>query len=127
MPATLTIGSAFDRTRAASWCSKAPEGTTVKFYPPKRTIPQNDRFWAMLTDVAEQVEHNGRRYSTDDWKVLFMHACEHEIRFIEGLNGEPFPVGFRSSKLSKEQMAALMDYIEAWGTQNGVVFKGVAA
>jgi NinB protein len=102
------------------WCSSAPEGTAVIWKKPGRTIPQNDRMWAMLTDVASQVEHNGKRWTADQWKQLFMNACGYEAHFMPGLNGEPFPAGFRSSKLNKEQMTELMDFIDAWGTQNGV-------
>ena len=33
---------------------------------------------------------------------------------------EPFPSGFRSSRLSVSQMRELIDFIDAWGSQNGV-------
>lgn len=120
MTATVVITSPEARNRAVRWCEEAPDGTTVRYYKPGRTLSQNDRMWAMLTDVASQKEHNGQRYSTDQWKQLFMHACGHEVHFMAGLSGEPFPAGFRSSKLSKEQMGELMDFMEAWGAQNGV-------
>jgi hypothetical protein len=51
-----------------------------------------------------------------------MHACGHESHFMPGLNGEPFPAGFRSSKMNKEQMGELMDFIEYWGANNAVTF-----
>ena len=105
-----------------------PDRKVITFRKPGRTIPQNDRMWAMLTDVAKQVEHNGRRWTPDQWKQLFMNACGHEAHFMPGLSGEPFPAGFRSSKLSKEQMGELMDFIDAWGTQQGVKWsEGVPA
>ena len=122
MTATVCISSEGNRARAMHWCKVAPANTVIRFQKPGRTIPQNDRMWVMLTDVARQTEHNGRRYTPDQWKALFMHACGHEAHFMPGLNGEPFPAGFRSSKLNKEQMTELMDFIDAWGTQNGVVW-----
>jgi len=120
MSATVIINATRERARVKHWCDIAPAGTVVVFKKPGRTIPQNSRMWAMLTDVSQQAEHNGQRYSPDQWKQLFMHACGHEAHFMSGLNGEPFPAGFRSTKLSKEQMTELMDFIDAWGTQNGV-------
>lgn len=120
MTATLILDSKANRARAVEWVMMAPLQTVVTFRRPGRTIPQNDRMWAMLTDIARQAEHNGRRYSPDDWKCLFLHALGHEARFMAGLSGEPFPVGFRSSKLSKEQMGELMDFMEAWAAENGV-------
>lgn len=122
MPATVTISGNEARARAANWCNIAPAGTVVTFKKPGRTLPQNDRMWAMLTDVATQAEHSGRKYTPDQWKQLFMHACGHEVHFMPGLSGEPFPAGFRSSNLNKQQMGELMDFIEAWGAENGVRF-----
>ncbi len=120
MPATVVLDSPAQREKAKAWCGKAPDGTVMTLKKPGRTIPQNDRMWAMLTDVSAQATHNGKRYTTDQWKQLFMHACGHETHFMSGLNGEPFPAGFRSSKLSKEQMIELQDFIEFWCAENGV-------
>jgi hypothetical protein len=120
MTATLILDSNARRALAVEWVMAAPMATVLTFRKPGRTIPQNDRFWAMLTDVARQAQHNGRKYSADAWKALFMNALGHEVNFMMGLSGEPFPIGFRSSKLTKEQMSELMDFIEAWAAQNGV-------
>lgn len=122
MPATVILNNAMDREKAIAWIRKAPHNCIVTFKKSLRTPPQNDRMWAMLTDVAQQVTHNGKRYSPEQWKCLFMHACGYEAHFMPGLNGEPFPAGFRTSKMNKEQMTELMDFIDAWGTQNGVRF-----
>ena len=51
-----------------------------------------------------------------------MHAMGHEVAFMTGLSGEPFPIGFSTSKLSRAQMAELITFIEAWGAENGVSF-----
>lgn len=120
--ATLIMTTPERRRLAAQWAMNAPDGTQVTFRKPGRTLPQNDRMWAMLTDVSRQTEHNGNRYTPDQWKQLFMHACGHEAHFMSGLNGEPFPAGFRSSKMTKEQMSELLEFMQAWGAQNGVHF-----
>ena len=122
---TIILNSRAERAQAASWVQNAPTGTVVTYKKPGRTIPQNDRMWAMLTDVARQATHNGNRYSPDQWKCLFMHACSHEVAFMRGLSGEFFPVGFKSSKLSKQQMGELMDFMEAWCAENGVKLREV--
>ena len=123
MPATIIISGMESRNKASHWVSIAQPRTVLTFKKPSRTIPQNDRMWAMLTDVSTQAHYNGKKYSPDQWKALFMNACGHEVQFIEGLSGEPFPAGFRTSKLTVEQMTELMDFMDAWGTQNGVKFK----
>ena len=121
--ALITVNGKSDRERASAWALKAPTGTRVEFKKPKRTIPQNDRMWAMLTDIASQKEHAGRKYTPDQWKVLFMHACGREVQFIPALdNGTFIPWGQSSSDLSKEEMTDLIEFMLAWGAENGVHF-----
>ena len=125
MAATLII--AFDSVRATArhWVDIAPIGTVIRFEKPRRTVPQNAKMWALLTEVSRQAEHNGQKYSPENWKLLFMHACGHEVQFITGLSGEPFPAGFRSSKLNKEQMSELIEFIYCYGAEHGVRFNDV--
>jgi hypothetical protein len=119
----ITIWSTADRARAARYIAQAPSGTRVEFKAAKRTLPQNDRMWAMLTDIAQQKEHCGRKYTPDEWKVLFMHACGRETQFVPALNGNGFlPLGYRSSDLSKQEMSDLIECMFTWGAENGVVF-----
>lgn len=79
--------------------------------------------WAMLTDIASQKEHAGRKYTPDQWKVLFMHACGREVQFIPALDNSTFiPWGQSSSDLSKEEMTNLIEFMFAWGAENSVTF-----
>jgi hypothetical protein len=106
-----------------SWIDQAPNGTRLEFKAPRRSLPQNDRMWAMLTDIAQQATHAGRKYAPDQWKVLFMHACGREVQFIPALDGAAYiPWGQSSSDLSKSEMTDLIEFMLAWGAQNGVTF-----
>ena len=121
--ALIAIHGTADRERASKWVALAPTGTRIEFKAPKRTLPQNDRMWAMLTDVATQKKHGDRRYTTDQWKVIFLHACGREVQYIKALENDTFiPWGQSSSDLSKEEMTELIEFIHAWGAENGVVF-----
>jgi hypothetical protein len=121
--ALLVLANDSVRARAVSWIAKAPPGTRLEFKEPKRTTAQNARMYAMLTDIARQKEHCGRRYTVDEWKVLFMHACGRETQFAPALNGNGFlPLGYRSSDLSKQEMSDLIEFMLSWGAENGVVF-----
>ena len=111
------------RQRAVTWCQKAPEGTRLEFKAPKRTLPQNARMWAMLTDVAQQVPWHGLKLSPDDWKLIFLDALKREVRMVPNLDGNGFvSLGRSSSDLTKEEMGDLMTLIEAFGAQHGVRF-----
>lgn len=109
------------RKRAIDFISAAPDGTRVEFKAEKRTTEQSDKMWAMLTDIAKQATHCGRRYSTDAWKVLFLHALGHEVQFIPALQGQTFiPYGQRSSDLSKEEMSNMIELMYSYGAEHGV-------
>jgi len=119
--ALIVLRNAQDRHRAHQWIDAAPNGTRVQYRGPKRTLPQNDRMWAMLTDVATQAEHCGRKYTTDQWKVLMLRACGREVQFIPALDGSTFiPWGQSSSELSVDEMTALIEFMFAWGAEHGV-------
>jgi hypothetical protein len=121
--ACLILAGDSMREKAINWVRGAPAGTRLEFREPKRTLPQNDRMWAMLTDVANQVEHCGRRYDTNEWKCLFMHALGREIQFIPSLDEKTFlPLGLSSSDLSKTEMSELIEFIHAWGAEHNVTF-----
>lgn len=122
--ALLVLTTEEARQKATGWVAKAPAGTRVEFKGPKRSLPQNDRMWAMLTDISVQKEHNGRKYPPDVWKVLFMDACGREVQFIPKLDGTGFlPFGQSSSELSKAEMSDLIDFMLQWGSENAVAFQ----
>ena len=111
------------RTRAKRWISALPDGTRVTFQEPKRSIPQNSKLWAMLTDIAKQKEHFGQRYTPDDWKKIILHALGREARFVPALDGQGFiPLGQSSSDLSKAEMSEMIEFINFWGAENGIVW-----
>lgn len=121
--ALITINGDIERRRAASWAMQAPYGTRIEFKATKRSTEQNNAMWGMLTDIARQKEHAGRRYTADQWKVLFMHACGREVQFIPSLDNSTFiPWGQSSSDLSKAEMTELIEFMLSWGAQNGVEF-----
>ena len=112
-----------DRLKAAHIARSAPAGTRCEFKASKRTLSQNDLLWDRLTAVALQKEHNGRKYTPDQWKLLFLAAIGREVQFIEGLDGQPVQWGRSSSDLSKAEMSELLDFIGAYGAEHGIVFR----
>jgi len=121
--ATIVLNSRERRERAASWAMKLPAGTRVEFKETKRSIPQNDRMWAMLTDLATQLPWHGIKLAPDDWKLLFLDALKRELRMVPNLDGNGFVnLGRSSSDLSKAEMSDLIELIHAFGAKHDVVF-----
>lgn len=111
------------RAKARHWLEKAPEGMLIKFQEPTRSLDQNAKLWACLTDISRQAEHNGRKFSPEAWKALFMSACGHEMELMVGLNSEAVPLGLSSSALSVAQMSELIEFIHCWAAEHGIVFR----
>ncbi len=121
--ALVVIYGKQDRDKVIAWAEKAPAGTRVEFKAAKRTLPQNDRFWAMLTDVAQQVPWHGIKLTPDDWKLIFLDALKREVRMVPNIDGNGFVnLGRSSSDLGKEEMSDLMELISAFGANHGVQF-----
>lgn len=118
---TVLLVSDTQRDFAKRLIDMAPQNAVVNIKERKRSNEQNALMWVLLSDVS-QAKPKGLNYSTDLWKCLFMEACGHEVQFMEGLNGRPFPVGHQSSKLTVPQMRDLIEFIYAWGSENGVQF-----
>ena len=121
--ATLIIATERERQRATSWVARAPWNTRLEFKEPKRSIPQNDKMWAMLTELAAQVPYHGIRLAADDWKLLFLDALKREVRMVPNLDSTGFvSLGRSSSDLSKSEMADLIELIHEFGARHGAVF-----
>ncbi|UGA46630.1 recombination protein NinB [Bradyrhizobium quebecense] len=118
--ALLVLSSRQIREKAIDWIMRLPPGTRVEFKEPQRTLEQNDRMWAMLTDIARQCTLNGRRWSTDQWKVIFLHELGREAQFIPSLTGSFIPYGQSSSDLGVKEMSDLIESMFAYGAENGV-------
>ena len=116
---TVILLGPVQRALAHRLVDSAKDGCVFNIREATRNLDQNARMWAMLSDVS-RAKPQGRRHNPETWKALFMHACGHAVHFEAGLSGEPFPVGFRSSRLTKRQMAELITFIRAYGDEHGV-------
>lgn len=119
MTHVITLTTPYSRSKAHLLIDKAPGGYVCRIAEPKRSDDQNAKMWAMLTDIS-LAKPEGRRHTPDDWKAVFMNAAGWELQFLEGLDGRPFPSGFRSSRMTVKQMADLITYIQEYGDRHGV-------
>lgn len=118
--ATIVIRSDADRTRAAEWCARAPVGYRIEFKPQKRSLDQNSLLWARLSDVSRQVEWHGRKLTPTDWKDVFTVALR-ESRVVPGIDPGTFvSLGLHTSDMSREEMASLLDLIDAFAVEHEV-------
>lgn len=86
-----------------------------------RSVEQNARLWALLTDVSRQVEWYGQKLTPEEWKDVFT-ASLNRHKVVPGIDGGFVVLGMRTSKMSIREMGELMELIEAFGAQRGVRF-----
>lgn len=125
--ALLVLDGPFQRQKAIHWINKAPFGARIEFKAPKRSLPQNDRMWAMLTEVAQQMQWHGLTLKPDDWKLIFLDALKRAnneaLRIVPNTDGTGFVnLSTSSSDLSKDEMTDLIELISAFGANHGVHF-----
>lgn len=125
--AQLTLCSRADRERAVRLIGQVPTGTRVTFRESKRSADQNAKMWAMLTEVAAQVEWHGQRLTPDSWKLIFLDALTREQRLVPNIDGNGFvDIGRSSSALSKQEFSDLIELIHMFGANHGVTFRDPA-
>lgn len=121
MSRRFIINTEAQRSYVIECIRKAALGFRIEAKRNTRTLPQNDRMWAMLGDVAGQATYHGLKLTSEDWKLIFMDGLGHEMRLVPNLAGTGFVnLGRSSSKLSVEEMTALMDLIEAYAAQHSI-------
>jgi hypothetical protein len=90
---------------------------TIK--PERRTTAQNDKMWAMLTDVSNQVEWYGQYRTKEDWKHIFSAALKAQ-EAVPGIHGGFVVLGQRTSKITKAEMSDLIELMHAFAADRDV-------
>lgn len=94
----------------------------VEVKPETRSLEQNARLWALLTEVSEQVDWYGKRLTPEEWKHLFT-ASLRKLSVVPNLEGTGFvALGLSTSKMTRAEMSDLQTLIEAFGAERGVKF-----
>lgn len=110
------------RQYAKRLIDEAETGDVVKIGAETRRDAQNRKLWAMLRDLQQQVPGLAE-YTTDDIKLRFLNALGVEMRYLPALEGQGmFPVALRSSTLTVQQFAALIELIYAYGAKHDVTW-----
>lgn len=119
----VTLHSTIDRLRAVQIVNAAPLGSRIEVKAAKRSVPQNDRMWAMLTEIARQLPWHSQTLRPDDWKLLFLDALKRELRNVPNLSGTGLVnINQSSSDLTKSEMSDLIELMFQFGAERGVKF-----
>ena len=98
---------------------------TLEVRPEKRSDAENRLLHALLTHIARSQEWAGKTRDVEVWKRLlvasWLRARGESVEILPALDGHGVDVVFRrTSDLSKSECAELIDYINAWATEQGI-------
>ena len=89
--------------------------------PSTRSLQQNARLWAMLTEISHQVDWYGNRLTPDEWKDVFTAALSKQD-VVPGIDGGFVVLGKSTSRMTRGEMSELQTLMEAFGAEKGVRF-----
>lgn len=109
------------RKLASDFCMTAPDGWVCKISEPTRNLEQNAKLWALLSEVSQQVDWYGQKLTSEEWKDVFSASLKRQ-KVVPGLDGGFVVCGQRTSQMGKKEFGDLIELIQAFGAERGVVF-----
>jgi len=116
---TFILANDMVRKNAQEAIKTAPQGFFVTIKQPTRSLMQNNRLWALLTDVSQQVDWYGRKLAPQEWKDVFTAAMKKQD-VVPGIEGGFVVLGRSTSNMTKAEMNDLQEIISAFGAQHDV-------
>ena len=99
---------------------------TMEIKLASKTREQEEKYHAMIGDIAKQAQHMGAKWSTEDWKRLLVDQYLREVENIQGkvvpnLDGSGIvQLGFQTRKFTKEMANEFIEWLYAWAAENGI-------
>lgn len=142
MKRTFILAHAEARQNCAAYAMTAPDGQEVRFSPPLKRRIQEEKYHAMCGDIAKVVPFMGRMEGEEEWKRLLVDAFVRVMREDAKGTGKPDPfadqgrivpsldgtgvvqLGIQTRKFTVAIAAQFIEYLDAFGAQNNVTFKG---
>ena len=91
-----------------------------------RTLEQNARMWATLTDISEQVGWHSLKLTPEEWKHVFTATLKGQ-KTVPNLDGTGFIILGQSTRaMSKKEFSNLLELAYAFGAEQGVKWSETA-
>lgn len=120
---TIILSNDYQRQRAKAMIDRAPPNVVVTYDEPRRSLPQNAKMHAMLTELA-LAKPDGRSMPVHKWKALAMDMAGCKPEWERSLDGDSMVcVGYKSSRLSKDKMSDVIEAIRFYAATHNVQLK----
>ena len=87
---------------------------------------QEEKYHAIIGDIAKQAQHMGAKWDAESWKRLLVDLFCKEIgldsgKVIPSLDGAGIvQLGFQTRKFTKSQASEFVEWLIAWCSKNGI-------
>lgn len=101
---------------------------TLEIKQANKSREQEEKYHAMIGEIAKQSQHLGAKWDAESWKRLLVDQfCrDNDIKtgvVIPNLSGDGIvQLGFQTRKFTKEQASEFVEWLHAWGAENGIVY-----
>lgn len=122
------------RRRALQAVREAPAGFSVVVAPPQKKREQEEKYHAMIADIARQVEYAGRKWDADDMKRLLVDEfaedmrqagspLHHDSRVVPSFDGRRIvQLGVQTRHFYVREASDFIEYLYSFGAQHGVMW-----
>jgi len=120
------------RRNAIKAVESAPEGYMVQISEPTKKREQEERYHAMIGDIAKQAEHIGRKWHQDDMKRLLVDEfaeemrlagtpLHHDSRVAPSFDGKRIvQMGIQTRDFYVREASQFIEFLYAWGADREV-------
>ena len=95
---------------------------TIKEVKSIRTLEQNSKMWAMLSDISRQVVWHGQKLHPEEWKQMITAALKR-YKVVPGIDGGFVVIGASTSRMSIKEMIEVIEFCYAFGAEHDVKWK----
>ena len=108
----------YNREIAHQMVDSAPDGHVIEVKPAKRSLEQNRLYWAILSDISEQVVP-GKAYEPSVWHE-YLRALFLPERMMEFPDGSIKLLEASTSELNLAQFSEYVEKVIQWALQHNV-------
>jgi hypothetical protein len=124
--ATTLMQSLWPKVKTALAAGKK---LTLEVKDASKSREQEEKYHAIIGDIAKQAQHLGAKWGAEDWKRLLVDQFVREIgltggKVIPNLDGTGIvQLGFQTRNFTTGQGSKFIEFLLAWCAENGVELK----
>lgn len=107
---------------------KSGKHLSIEIKAVNKSREQEEKYHAMIGDIAKQASHLGSKWDSESWKRLLVDLFLRENgmyngKILQNLDGTGIiQLGFQTRNFTKEQASEFVEWLHAWGAENGITF-----